>query len=151
MQTHPGIHSLSSVTVLSSLGRGRVPFSWEMYVLLLEKQGGRCKASSSPAISHLPSAQNNQYAEVAHFEFFHLVYLLLITYLTDLNPSILSSFHCVTPLESVQTPHRQEPSQHQSFSFLYSQFPTQGGYSLQWFMDPFVPFSYFSHQCKLFF
>ena len=40
MQNHLDINSLSPVIrVLSSLDTGRAPFSWEIYVLLLDREG----------------------------------------------------------------------------------------------------------------
>jgi hypothetical protein len=48
-------------------GTRRVPFSWEIYALLLDRWG-KAKSSFGSAITRLPPAQNNQCAKVHIFK-----------------------------------------------------------------------------------
>ena len=124
MQNHLDINSLSPVIrVLSSLDTGRAPFSWEIYVLLLDRQG-----KDGEIFLYLLFLNCFQ-LEIINVPKWHilglhilvpllLVCLLLFTDLTCTDSLILSLFHYETSLESVQTPHRQRTSQCQfSFSF----------------------------------
>lgn len=107
--------------IVSSLGR--IPFSWEIYAS--RETGGRyksffCTYCSSIAFSWKePKCQSS---------IFWIPSPGLPTSYYSLNlywSFILSSFHCVSLLESMQTPHRQGASECQPFSLLCPQFLKQ--------------------------
>lgn len=155
MQNQLDIDCLSPVIrLLSSLDTGRAPFSWEIYVLLLGREGKDGEIflyllflnCFQLKIINIPKWHILGWHILVPFL---LVYLLLITYLTCIDSLILSLFHYKTSLESMQTPHRQRTSQCQFcffLSFLCSQFPEQYRCSLHWFMYLFVLYSCLSHQ-----
>lgn len=134
----------------------RLIFVFGDRVLLLLAQGGHLSngkymsclqaergvtAFPAATVSQLSSAQKNQCAQVAYSgmaysDSFHRVYLLLIIRLTWIDSLILSSFRCATPLESMQTAHRQGTSQGRSWPLLCGQFLQQPQCALRWFTHP---------------
>ena len=122
MQNQLDIDSLSPVIrVLSSLDTGRAHFSWEIYVLLLGREGKDGEIflyllflnCFQLKIINIPKWHILGWHILVPF----LLVYLLITYLTCIDSLILSLFHYKTSLESMQTPHRQRTSQCQFFFF----------------------------------
>lgn len=107
--------------------------------------GGRYRAFSAPTVPQLPSAPNNQNAKVASPGLLTSYYSLSLYW--SFNFVIISL--CVSSGVNADST-RQGTSGCQSFSLLYPQLPKQCRYPPQWFMYPFVPFSYSSHQSELF-
>ena len=124
MQNQLDIDSLSPVIrVLSSLDTGRAHFSWEIYVLLLGREGKDGEIflyllflnCFQLKIINIPKWHILGWHILVPF----LLVYLLITYLTCIDSLILSLFHYKTSLESLQTPHRQRTSQCQFFFFFF--------------------------------